>query len=89
MFDVNRCWGMHLTPEPPRSSIWAVEGYSRTLEAFLERFAFRFRFNRHCLAATGEDTRRTTGFEEGHPCQIACKVLRQIIRKMTQGANPE
>ena len=24
-----------------RASIWAVEGYSRTLEAFLERFAFR------------------------------------------------
>ena len=28
---------MHLTPEPPRSSIWAVAGYWRTLEAFLER----------------------------------------------------
>ena len=32
--------GMHLTPELPRSSIWAVAGYWHTLEAFLERFAF-------------------------------------------------
>ena len=37
-------WGMHLTPELPRSSIWAAEGYSRTREEFVERFAFRFRF---------------------------------------------
>ena len=48
-------WGMHLTPKLPRSSIWAVEGYWRTLEAFLERFAFSgFRFNRH-RPATGRN----------------------------------
>ena len=33
---------MHLTPEAPRSSIRALEDYSRTLGEFQERFAFRF-----------------------------------------------
>ena len=35
-------WGMHLTPEAPRSSIRALEDHSRTLGEFQERFAFRF-----------------------------------------------
>ena len=37
-----RKWGMHLTPEAPRSSIRALEDHSRTLGEFQERFAFRF-----------------------------------------------
>ena len=40
--------------------------------------------SRHCFAATGADKWRTTGFEEGHSCQIACKGLRQIICKVTR-----
>ena len=35
-------WGMHLTPEAPRSSIRTLEDHSRTLGEFQERFAFRF-----------------------------------------------
>ena len=36
-----RGWGMHLTPEAPRSSIRALEDHSRTLGEFQERFAFQ------------------------------------------------
>ena len=38
----NPQWGMHLTPEAPRSSIRALEDHLRTLGEFQERFAFRF-----------------------------------------------
>ena len=50
-------WGMHLTPEAPRSSIRALEDYSRTLGSFKSASPSGFKVNRCCPPA-GRNERR-------------------------------
>ena len=53
-----RCnWGMHLTPEAPRSSIRALEDYSRTLGSFKSASPSGFKVNR-CRPPAGRNERR-------------------------------
>ena len=50
-------WGMHLTPEAPRSSIRALEDYSRTLGSFKSASPSGFKVNR-CRPPAGRNERR-------------------------------
>ena len=50
-------WGMHLTPEAPRSSIRALEDYSRTLGSFKSASPSGFKVNR-CRPPVGRNERR-------------------------------
>ena len=50
-------WGMHLTPEAPRSSIRALEDYSRTLGSFKSASSSGFKVNR-CRPPAGRNERR-------------------------------
>ncbi len=52
-----RDWGMHLTPEAPRSSIRALEDYSRTLGSFKSASPSGFKVNR-CRPPAGRNERR-------------------------------
>ena len=52
-----RNWGMHLTPEAPRSSIRALEDYSRTLGSFKSASPSGFKVNR-CRPPAGRNERR-------------------------------
>ena len=52
-----RIWGMHLTPEAPRSSIRALEDYSRTLGSFKSASPSGFKVNR-CRPPAGRNERR-------------------------------
>ena len=52
-----RSWGMHLTPEAPRSSIRALEDYSRTLGSFKSASPSGFKVNR-CRPPAGRNERR-------------------------------
>ena len=52
-----RAWGMHLTPEAPRSSIRALEDYSRTLGSFKSASPSGFKVNR-CRPPAGRNERR-------------------------------
>ena len=53
-------WGMHLTPEAPRSSIRALEDYSRTLGSFKSASPSGFKVNR-CRPPAGRNERRAIG----------------------------
>ena len=54
---INGSWGMHLTPEAPRSSIRALEDYSRTLGSFKSASPSGFKVNR-CRPPAGRNERR-------------------------------
>ena len=55
--DIKKIWGMHLTPEAPRSSIRALEDYSRTLGSFKSASSSGFKVNR-CRPPAGRNERR-------------------------------
>ncbi len=54
---IHGTWGMHLTPEAPRSSIRALEDYSRTLGSFKSASPSGFKVNR-CRPPAGRNERR-------------------------------
>ena len=57
VLDNGKIWGMHLTPEAPRSSIRALEDYSRTLGSFKSASPSGFKVNR-CRPPAGRNERR-------------------------------
>ena len=57
VYKIDTNWGMHLTPEAPRSSIRALEDYSRTLGSFKSASPSGFKVNR-CRPPAGRNERR-------------------------------